>query len=89
MRRAYICIWELSEANAGAVFNNWSAGTREVDIHILALMHAKLSARYHDHAILYAGDMRWATDNSTDEEGSTDILDGQPRERGADLRREG
>jgi hypothetical protein len=86
---AYVCVWQLSEAYARAVFNNRSAGTREIDIHILALMHPELSARHYHHAILYSGDMCWATDDSTDEEGSTDIFDGQPGERSADLGREG
>jgi hypothetical protein len=52
-------------------------------------MHPELPARHHDHAILDAGDMCWAIDNSTDEEGSTNIFDGQAGEGSSDLGREG
>ena len=84
-RCTYICIRQRGEAYTMTILDDWLTGTREVDIHVLALVHSKLSAGYHYHAILHSCDVGGTADDTTDEKGVSDILDGEAGERGVVL----
>jgi hypothetical protein len=65
----YEDFWEGCEADIPTPFNNRATQTVYIHVYVLAVMHPKLSAFYHEHRVLDVGHMCWSGYRSTLKEG--------------------
>lgn len=53
----YVCLWNPTKTDPGAVLDNGVTSTTEINIDIGAIVHSELPTRYHDDAVLYTRDV--------------------------------
>ena len=59
---SHVEIWQLCEAHTRTIFNDGLTPTRNINVNILASMHAELSTFNHDDTVFCLGDMDWSID---------------------------
>lgn len=73
----YIGFRYPGESDVGAILDDGITRAAEVDIHVLAVVHAELSARDDDDTVIHSRDMCWSIDLSTYQQTFLDVFDGQ------------
>lgn len=73
----YIGSGYLAEPDIRAILDNGIARAAEVDIHVVAVVHTELAARYHHDAMLHPSDVSGAVDLTADKEAFFDTSDSQ------------
>lgn len=70
----YISFWYPGESDIGAILDDWITRAAEVDIHVCAVVHAELSTRDDNNAMIHARDVCRSINLSTDQQALLDIF---------------